>query len=463
MANISRGGLTSSDWRLDPSRKAVYLDVNPSNPVALPPQLLEQWHIDRLSDPMHARTHLEVNHYPVGLARLDNLSSSQINQIQELVNETNHTNWIALLHRPSLDHPTVRQLIHDYFYDFHTLPLPPQENVSRLQSTLGHAYGIELLDTHLTREPHTETECQMIGASEEILQIFKLIRKIAHTDAPVLISGESGTGKELIAQALHQRSDRADGPFIPVNCGALPDTLIHSELFGHEKGAYTGAHKQNIGRLEAANNGTIFLDEIGDLPIELQTYLLRFLQEKTIERLGSTKTQTVNARVIAATHVNLNELVSQGKFREDLYFRLNVLNVKVPPLRERNEDIILLAQYFFQQLKQESNSTAKGYAKSALTSMTHYLWPGNVRELINRVRRALVMSEHKLITADDLGLEEIAPSSLITTLEEARNLAEKEMLKKGLMASDNNISKAARSLGVSRVTLYHLLDKHHMR
>ena len=302
----------------------------------------------------------------------------------------------------------------------------------------------------------------MVGGSEAILEIFNQIRKIAGNDAPVLITGESGTGKELIAQALHVRSDRFGGPFIPVNCGALPDTLIHSELFGHEKGAFTGAHRQNVGRIEAANNGTIFLDEIGDLPLELQTYLLRFLQEKTIERLGSSTSQQVNARVIAATNVNLSEMVKEGRFREDLYFRLNVLNIKVPPLRERVEDIPLLAQYFFQQLKQESSSPAKGFSRNALEYMKQYHWPGNVRELINRVRRALVMGEHKLITTEDLGLEEQLSAPLISTLEEVRNRAEKDMIKKGMLASGNNITRAAQSLGVSRVTLYNLLDKHNI-
>lgn len=452
-----------ADWKLDPSRKAVYLDGNPSNPVVLPSTLLQQWQIDRVSDPEQARSFIETSPYSVGLVRLDNLSKRQIELIEALVNDTTHTHWIALLHKPSLEHPTVKQLIHDYFYDFHTLPLPQHDNVSRLESTLGHAYGIESLDTPQVRIPQNESECQMIGASDEILKIFSQIRKMAYTDAPVLITGESGTGKELIAQALHQRSDRAEGPFIPVNCGALPDTLIHSELFGHEKGAYTGAHKQSIGRLEAANNGTIFLDEIGDLPLELQTYLLRFLQEKTVERLGSTQIQNINARVIAATHVNLQERITQGLFREDLFFRLNVLNIKVPPLRARQEDIQLLAQYFYQQLKQESGSKVRGYSRSALTSMAQYHWPGNVRELINRVRRALVLSEHRLITAEDLGLHETSRSSLITSLEEARNQAEFEMLKKGLQATGNNISKAAIDLGVSRVTMYHLMDKHQMR
>lgn len=461
MVNLNKGGVTSQP--LNRARRAIYLDLNPTNPIALPPSLMNQWRIFSVSDPIQARSQMERHSYQVAMACLDNLSDTSMEQVQDLVNETAHTNWIALLHKQSLDNLKVRQLIHDYFYDFHTLPLPQEEKVSRLQSTLGHAYGLERLDTASIELPQNEADCQMIGSSQEILKIFEQIRKVAHTDAPVLITGESGTGKELIAQAVHQRSDRVAGPFIPVNCGALPDTLIHSELFGHEKGAYTGAHKQNIGRIEAANNGTIFLDEIGDLPLELQTYLLRFLQEKTIERLGSNHSHQINARVIAATHVDLNERVKQGTFREDLYFRLNVLTIPVPPLRERQEDIALLAQYFYQQLKHEGSHHIKGFARSALNSMMQYHWPGNVRELINRVRRALVMSEHKLITTEDLGLDEGTNFDIVTSLEVARNQAEKDMIRKSLMAANNNISKSAKTLGISRVTLYHLLDKHHLR
>lgn len=456
-------GVKYSGRPVDLSRKVLFLDLNPDARVHFPEQMEAQWNIHRVYDPEVAQEILESSPCPVGLVQLDNLTAKLYEQIQQLVNDTPHTNWIALLYPSSLEHPTIRRLVHDFFYDYHSLPLPEVEELCRLESTLGHAYGIELLDTPLVSKDHHELECQMVGGSETILKVFNQIRKIAGTDAPVLITGESGTGKELIAQALHLRSDRSDGPFIPVNCGALPDTLIHSELFGHEKGAFTGAHRQNIGRIEAANNGTIFLDEIGDLPLDLQTYLLRFLQEKTIERVGSTAIQRVNARVIAATNVNLSQMVQEGRFREDLYFRLNVLNIQVPPLRERAEDIVLLAKYFFQRLKQESNSPAKGFSRNALEGMSQYHWPGNVRELINRVRRALVMGEHKLITSEDLGLEEQRVTPSVCSLEEVKNKAEKAMIKKGLLASGNNITRAAQALGVSRVTLYHLLDKHHIQ
>ncbi|MEH6576264.1 MAG: sigma 54-interacting transcriptional regulator [Amphritea sp.] len=460
MRKHSRGG---HGYQEGLSRKALYLDSNTNNPIAVPVQILDQWMIDRVSDPSEARSQLERNHYPVSMACLDELTSPQIEQIEELVCDSYHSNWIALIHRQSLKDKNLRRMIHDYFYDYHTLPLPSLENTTRLQSTLGHAYGIEQLRGPQDKDPPFEGDCQMIGTSEAMLQIFKQIRKIAHTDVPVLITGESGTGKELIAHALHERSTRESGPFIAVNCGALPDSLIHSELFGHEKGAYTGAHRQHTGRIEAANNGTIFLDEIGDLPLEQQTYLLRFLQEKTIERLGSTQTRHVDARVIAATHIELEELIKAGRFREDLFFRLNVLGINVPPVQERGEDITLLAQYFFHKFKRENNSQIKGYSQSALNAMSHHNWPGNVRELINHVRRALVMSEHKYITAADMGLEEHDETPLIMTLEQARASAELDMIKKGLTVTGNNISRAARTLGVSRVTLYHLMDKHHLR
>jgi len=249
-------------------------------------------------------------------------------------------------------------------------------------------------------------------------------------------------------------------PFIAVNCGALPTNLIQSELFGHEKGAFTGAHQRKIGRIESAAGGTLFLDEIGDLALDLQVNLLRFLQEKTIERVGGTEKIHVDVRVIAATHVDLERAVKEGRFREDLYYRLNVLHLNVPSLREREQDIELLARFFFDKFAKEKNRNVKGFRRDTLQAMNDYEWPGNVRELINRIRRAMVMCDNRLITTADLGLERRLSQRRLTTLDEARTRAEKEAIQYSLRFNRNNVSQAARQLGVSRVTLYRLMEKY---
>jgi len=295
-----------------------------------------------------------------------------------------------------------------------------------------------------------------------MLGLFRSIRKVAGVDAPLLITGESGTGKEMIARAVHERSPRADGPFIAVNCGALPDNLIQSELFGYEKGAFTGATSRKIGRIEAAEGGTLFLDEIGDLPLDLQVNLLRFLQEKTIDRVGGTEPIAVDVRVVAATHVDLNEAIESDGFREDLYYRLNVLSLNSPPLRERGKDIELLAHYFFKLFISESPHKINGFTRRSLTAMSQYNWPGNVRELINRIRRAIVMCEGKMLTHHDLNLNNPRVQSMLLTLDEARTQAEKDILTTALDASHNNVSEASRVLGVSRVTMYRLMRKYHL-
>jgi transcriptional regulator with PAS, ATPase and Fis domain len=267
----------------------------------------------------------------------------------------------------------------------------------------------------------------------------------------------------MIARAVHQRSRQRGGPFVAVNCGALPETLIHAELFGYEKGAFTGAYKRKIGRIESAQNGTIFLDEIGDLPQQLQVYLLRFLEQKTIERLGGNQSLTSNARVIAATHVDLEQAVSEGRFREDLYYRLNVLSIEVPRLAQRNSDIELLARFFLHKFAREQGSVVRGFTRQAVAAMQHYDWPGNVREMINRIRRALVMSENRMITPRDLGLAESDARVEIEPLEQVRAHAEEVAVRSCLSQSMNNVSHAAKLLGVSRVTLYRMMDKYGVR
>lgn len=329
----------------------------------------------------------------------------------------------------------------------------------------------------------------MVGSSPALLSVFKMIRKFAANEAPVLITGESGTGKELVAQAIHERSSYANGPFNPINCGSIPASLIASELFGHERGSFTGAHERKIGRIESAAGGTVFLDEIGELPLNLQANLLRFLQEKTIDRIGAQRPIKVDVRILAATNKNLAEEVRAGRFREDLYYRLNVLAINLPPLRARGDDIDLLCSYFLCQFAGEMRLPELRLSGAALSAIRAYSWPGNVRELISRLRRAAVMADSDEITAEDLdlpaplgGCQPIAieggtrgaqanqdavlafhSDGSLLSLEEARCQVEELLMRQALERNAHNMTAAARQLGVSRVTLYRLIEKHGLR
>jgi DNA-binding NtrC family response regulator len=298
---------------------------------------------------------------------------------------------------------------------------------------------------------------QMIGQCDAMLQLYRGIDKCAHNDAPVFIAGESGTGKELTARAIHDRSARAAKAYVAINCAAIPPTLLQSELFGHERGAFTGALQRKAGRIEAASGGTLFLDEIGDMPHECQAVLLRFLQEGTIERLGGSGPIPVDVRIISATHVNLEAAVAEGRFRADLYHRLCVLRLQEPPLRERGSDIKLLAHHALAMHRQDGMRKIRGFSSDAITAMFNYAWPGNVRELINCVRRAVVMAEGRFITAADLGLPD-APNRAGRTLAEIRNEAERVAVQQALSRHAYSLSSAAAELGVSRATLYRLIN-----
>jgi DNA-binding NtrC family response regulator len=301
------------------------------------------------------------------------------------------------------------------------------------------------------------------GASPVMEAFFQRLEKVVNSDLATLIGGETGTGKELVAQAIHNHSGRSGGPFVVVNCGAIPANLIQSELFGYEKGAFTGAAQRKIGSIEAANGGDLFLDEIGDFPLGLQTNLLRVIQERQITRIGSTQPIPVDFRIIAATHVDLQEAVREGRFREDLYYRLNVIQLNLPPLRHRYGDVPLLADVVFKQLARDNQSCrVSGFSTEALRAMNVYHWPGNVRELKNRVHRALILSDHKLISATDLGLEACLEEAPASTLEDARASLDRSIVENTLRANANNVSKTARQLGVSRVTLYRMMCKHNI-
>ncbi|MFY0990089.1 sigma-54 interaction domain-containing protein [Halomonas sp. C05BenzN] len=306
-----------------------------------------------------------------------------------------------------------------------------------------------------------ENEYCMVGDSVTIRRLYRDIGKIASVDAPVLITGESGTGKELTARAIHEHSPRRSGPFNAVNCGALPSGIIQSELFGHEKGAFTGATQRKIGIIESSSSGTLFLDEIGDLPLDLQVNLLRFLENHRVLRVGGLKEIPVDVRVLAATHVDLEKATREDGFREDLFHRLNVLQINTPPLRERPEDIEPLANFFFRKFTDEKAACVRGFSRESLIRMRQYAWPGNIRELINRVRRAMVMCDKRLITPVDLGLERRQHATRHRmTLEQARDMAECDAIKAALARNKGKMIHAARELGISRVTLYRLIDKH---
>jgi DNA-binding NtrC family response regulator len=390
-----------------------------------------------------------------GLVELSEGSEAEIDRIETLTAGGRDVEWIALVTPAMLSSQSICRLLKTKFYDFHTLPVDP----SRLLSSIGHAHGKGRLAISIDSPAEARGKYGMIGLSKAMRDLYRMIEKACNVDAPMLIDGESGTGKELVARGIHQVSSRGAAPFVAVNCAALPANLIQSELFGHEKGAFTGAQQRKIGRLEAAEGGTIFLDEIGDLPLDLQVNLLRVLQNRTIERLGSNQEIQLNVRVIAASHVNLEQAVSQGHFREDLYYRLNVLRLHSPPLREREGDVELLATHYFEKLAGESHRTARGFSQQALRVMSNYTWPGNVRELVNRVGRALIMSENRLLTPDDLGLEKRVDDIGSMTLDRARAQAEIQAIRCALRRNQNNMSAAARQLGISRVTLYRVLER----
>ena len=395
----------------------------------------------------------------VGLIRLRPPHLARPESLKELISQSG-TEWIAVLNAEALQHPDVGNFIGEWFFDYHTLPF----DLGRVDIALGRALGMARLRGKVSPGGREPLGHELLGTSRNIRDLRRLLAKLAPTDAPVLIRGESGTGKELVAHTLHRLSRRAHEAFVVVNCGAIPEHLIQSELFGHEKGSFTGAHQRKLGRIELADGGTLFLDEIGDLPLELQANLLRFLQEMQIERVGNHRPITVNVRVLAATHIDLEDAVRRGRFREDLYYRLNVLQVQTTPLRERVADIACLADHFSQRYAVEIGRRPRNFSTHARNAMLEHAWPGNVRELANRVRRGMVLAEGKQIEASDLGLVDgLARHSPLDTLDDYINRAEQQALNDALVRYADNMSRAAQALGVSRPTFYRLLHKHQMR
>lgn len=296
--------------------------------------------------------------------------------------------------------------------------------------------------------------------SPEMVKVARTVERIAPADISVLLLGASGTGKELLARGLHNASGRRDKPFVAINCGAIPENLLESELFGHEKGAFTGAVKTTEGKIELAHGGTLFLDEVGDIPLALQVKLLRFLQERNIERIGGRKAIHVDVRIVCATHRNLSKMISEQTFRDDLYYRLAEVTVNIPPLAERTGDAILLAKHFVNKFAREMNPTIKGMSTGALAAIDAWNWPGNVRELENRVKRAVIMAEGMFVTADDLDLGDGNADDLQLNLKAAREAADRKAITRAVARTEGNISSAAKLLGISRPTLYDLMKQY---
>ena len=344
-------------------------------------------------------------------------------------------------------------------YDFFCKPIQIEE-LKVILRRAAEIHRLQVEHRELERRLQSEPVGEMLGTSPEIQAVFAAIRKVATTDAPVLVVGESGTGKELVARAIHRQSRESAGPFIAINCGAIPENLLESELFGHEKGAFTGAHLQRKGRVELASGGTLFLDEIGELSPPLQVKILRYLQDHKIERVGGREEIRVDARVIAATNMDLKRAMREGKFREDLYYRLGVVVIQIPPLRDRGEDVLVLAKSLLDRYSGETGKKIAGFERAAIEAIKSYGWPGNVRELENRIKRAVIMAESKRMTPADLELDSPYEKYHGKGLREAREALEREIIERALARNKGNVTRTAAELGVSRPTLYELIERY---
>jgi two-component system NtrC family response regulator len=346
-------------------------------------------------------------------------------------------------------------------YDFYQKPIDPDV----LKIIIDRAYNLYALEEEnrtLINKQQSPLD-GVVASSPEMLDVCRVIEKVSPTDITVLLLGESGTGKEVLARSLHMMSERSKKPFVAINCASIPETLLESELFGYEKGAFTGANKKTLGKIETADGGTLFLDEIGDMPLNLQAKLLRFLQERVIERIGSREEIPVDVRVVCATNQNLSEMIQAGSFREDLFYRISEVTIDIPPLKDRTGDAVLLAWWFLDKYAAMGKKKTTGFSKSALQAIEDYSWPGNVRELENKIKRAVVMAEGTQITADELLLNVTEEGGMPLNLREVREKAEAKAILRALNYVKGNVSKAAELLGVSRPTLYDLINKYDLK
>ncbi len=342
-------------------------------------------------------------------------------------------------------------------YDYYQKPI----DAAVLNIILARAFKISELETenHALKSANVNNN-DIIGNSDAILKACRTVEKIAPTEITTLLLGESGTGKEVFARAIHRQSPRINKPFVAINCASIPENLLESELFGYEKGAFTGANKTTLGKIECANGGTLLLDEIGDMPLSLQAKMLRFLQERVIERVGGRQEIEVNVRVICATHRNPAEMVAEQSFREDLYYRISEITLIIPALRQRGHDIIVIAKALLHRFNEEFNTRVQGFSESAMQAMLHYHWPGNIRELQNKLKSAVILADSKYITEDDLGL--CQQTSKTDTLRKVREQAETHAIRQAYTLANGNLSKTADSLGITRPTLYALIDKYRL-
>ena len=383
-------------------------------------------------------------------------ASEGLATLQEMLDIAPHAKVIVVTGND--DRANALESIASGAYDFYQKPIDPDV----LGLIVDRAYQLYELEEENRRLALAEGDSPLdgiLGASKAMLSACRLVEKVGPSDATSLILGESGTGKELIAQALHRLSSRKNKSFVALNCAAIPDNLLESELFGYEKGAFTGAVKQTKGKIETANGGTLFLDEIGDMPMALQAKMLRFLQERVIERLGGRDTIEVDVRIVCATHRNLDQLMKEGGFREDLFYRISEIVIEIPALRERENDKLLLAQTFLQRFGEKNGRSFRGFTEQARAVIDSYEWPGNVRELENRIKRAVVLAENSRISITDLGFDEHSEQSGSLNLRQAREQAEREVVQRALAIHDNNVTHAAEAMGISRPSLYQLVKK----
>jgi two-component system NtrC family response regulator len=348
-------------------------------------------------------------------------------------------------------------------YDFYQKPV----DIDELGLIVARAFHLRAIEQENVRLGQAEVSVDALGgiitASPEMLKVARMIERVAPADVSTMLLGASGTGKELLARGLHNASPRSNGAFVAINCAAIPENLLEAELFGYEKGAFTGAIKTTEGKIELADGGTLFLDEVGDIPLPLQVKLLRFLQERVIERIGGRKAIRIDTRVVCATHQNLESMIAGGQFREDLYYRLAEIVIRIPALAERQGDVSLLAHHFIQRFARELNRPVRGLTADALAALNDWKWPGNVRELENRIKRAVIMADGKLVTAGDLDLGEADETAEFLNLKAAREYTDRKMIRQALARTENNISNTAKLLGISRPTLYDLMKQYELQ
>ena len=409
-------------------------------------------------------------HYPkvvlldLGLPPCENGTEEGFRFLEEILKQSPNIKVIVIT--GNAERENALKAIQVGAYDFYQKPLSLEE----LRVIIKRAFQLFNIEEenrrlHIALEKKTTELSGMVGQCPEMLSVFSTIRKIAPSDVSVLITGESGTGKELVARAIHSISLRKDYPFVAINCGAIPENLLESELFGHEKGAFTGAHIQVQGRFEYAHKGTLFLDEIGELTPNLQVKLLRFLEEKIIQRVGGRENIHVDTRIVAATSIDISKAIQEGKFREDLYYRIAVISIKLPPLRDRGGDIMLLSNLFLRRFSEELRKKVKGFSPYSMELIGSYGWSGNVRELENRIKRAVIMCESSMIEPHHLGFTEKQKRQRVSIpegmgLRETRNRVEKEVIISAIGKHKGNATRVAEELGVSRPTLYDLMKKH---